>query len=197
MGYCPTNSDSGTGRVGLCRKFSKDRKETKEMTSQITLTREEQQEIKELLNACKAFRAKMTEVGFQPNPTDNNRDTISNRTIIATDTIPPYLKECVMTALTKLFAKLCQANQAFLVEELLNKLTPDLARRYRVDYTCKATKTSYVTVYANSESEAMLAFERSIEDRSGEAWEEIVEDGDDEYDDYETESSRLINEQTC
>ena len=195
MGYCPTNSDSGTGRVGLCRKFSKDRKETKEMTSEITLTREEQQEIKELLNACKAFRAKMIEVGFQLNtPADSNRDTISTRTIVATDTIQPYLRECVMTALTNLFAKLCQANQTFFVEELLNKLTPNLERRYRVDYSCRATRSSYVTVHANSESEALLAFERSVENHSGEAWNEIVEDGYDEYEDYETDSSHLIIE---
>ena len=195
MGYCPTNSNSGTGRVGLCRKFSKNRKETKEMTSQITLTREEQQEIKELLNACKAFRAKMIEVGFQLNPpADSNRDTICARTIVATDTIQPQLRECVMTALTNLFAKLCQANRAFFVEELLNKLTPNLERRYRVDYSCRATRSSYVTIHANSESEAMLAFERSIENHSGEAWDEIVEDGYDDADDYETESSRLINE---
>ena len=172
------------------------------MSNEIQLSKDEQQEISDLLKALRRFHHKMVSVGISSYDlgdrgeldwkqiateciTDGNGDNIIKGDVL--------LRQCVTSALMKLLGSLEQAEKAFITDGLLTTLTAGLQGRYRVNYTYRTEDTSYVTIVARDENHALELFEESIEDQSGHAWDEICDDCLDSYREYESGEVELID----
>jgi len=172
------------------------------MSNEIQLSTYDQKEISDLLKALRQFHHKMVSVGISSYDlgdrgeldwkqiaaeciTDGNGDNIIKGDVL--------LRQCVVSALMNLLRSLEQAEKVFLTDGLLAMLTVGLQRTYRVNYTYRTEDTSYVTVTARDENHAIELFDESIEDQSGDAWDEICGDCNEGHDEYESGEVELLN----
>lgn len=172
------------------------------MSNEIQLSTYDQKEISDLLKALRQFHHKMVSVGISSYDqgdrgaldwkqiaaeciTDGNGDSIIKGDVL--------LRQCVISSLMKLLRSLEQAEKVFLTDGLLAMLTAGLEQRYRVNYTYRTDDTSYVTIMAKDENHARELVDKSLEDQSGHAWDEICGDCLDGHSEYESGEVELLN----